>query len=391
MTTVNTKKNRIAGLDIARAVAIVGMTAEHFGPASWAPWTLGWPSLLFAFLSGMSMALMVRHGLAVGVPLSQMRRRIMIRGAILMIVGLLLASAGPSMIIVLATLGASFLLCSMLISLSGPVLLAVGTTGMFVLPQLSYWLRHNVFPSNGDQSGVVPNLGHFTSMEGAEVALRALLLDGMYPTITWIPVIIVGMGVMTVGVDGIKRIVWLCLGAGAAAASGIFTWVMVTRFDVQPIMLKFTGMSLRELADASGTNVIGAWRAAGVAYGTTSTTDDLLLDGAHSGSTPDLLLNIGISLVIIVVCLYVGELLGLWLFPLSALGSCAFTVYVGQALVSAAINHWLPDLNDESGVSLLPFALYLIIPVAFCIIWKSFFRRGPLEQAMHAASTWERR
>ncbi|MDN5721241.1 MAG: hypothetical protein ACTH2B_13155, partial [Corynebacterium sp.] len=126
MKNVKKQQNRILGLDIARAVAVVGMTVDHFGPASWATWFTGWPSILFAFLSGMSMALMTSHGLASGVPASQVRRRVAIRGAILLVIGVLLASAGPNMIVVLATLGASFLICTALVTLRGTTLLALG-------------------------------------------------------------------------------------------------------------------------------------------------------------------------------------------------------------------------------------------------------------------------
>lgn len=387
VSTMKTQKNRIIGLDVARAVAIIGMTADHFGPASWAPWVMGWPSILFAFLSGMSMALMTSRGLATGVPTSGIRRRIAVRGLILLVIGILLASAGPDMIIVLATLGASFLLCTALVSLSGPTLLTLGTAGMFILPQLSYWLRRDVFPMTGDELAVVPRLDHLTSLEGAGVALRALLLDGMYPTLTWLPVIVLGMGVMTVGVDGVKRVLWLIIGAVSAVVSSVVTWVAVACFDIQPLMMQFMGMPLRDLADATDTSVLGAWRMYSASMGTTSSTGELLLNGAHSGSTPDLLLNTGISLVLVSVCLWAGDVLGRWVFPLAALGSCAFTVYAGQALVSAAINHWLPDVHDEPGVSLLPLACYLGISLVFCMVWKRFFRRGPLEQVMHVAST----
>lgn len=388
------QQNRILGLDIARAVAVVGMTVDHFGPASWAAWFTGWPSILFAFLSGMSMALMTSHGLASGVPASQVRRRIAIRGLILLVIGVLLASAGPDMIVVLATLGASFLICTALVTLRGTTLLALGAGGMLVLPQLSYWLR-DVLPAGGGDGGeielaVVPRLDHLTSLDGIATALRALLLDGMYPVITWLPVIVLGMGVMTVGVDGMRRVVWLVTGFVAALGSAAFTWVMVARFDVQPLIVDIMGMDLRELAEASDISVFAAWRMYGMSMGTTSSPSDLLIAGAHSGSTPDLLLNTGISLVLVTLCLWLGDLAGRWLFPLVALGSCAFTVYVGQALVSAGINHWLPDVADEPGVSLVPLACYLGISLVFCMVWKQFFRRGPLEEVMYVASTWGR-
>lgn len=378
--------NRIIGLDVARAVAIIGMTIDHFGPATWAPWVMGWPSILFAFLSGMSMALITRHGLSAGVAMSRIWQRIAIRGLILLVIGVLLASAGPDMLIVLTTLGISFLLCTMLVSLRGPTLLALGATGMFVLPQLAHWLRQNVFQMTGDELGVVPRLEHFTSVDGAGIALRAVLLDGMYPALTWLPVIVFGMGVMTIGVDGAKRILWLIVGTASALVSCVFTWVMYTYFDVRPSMLEAMGLPLDDLAETSDSSVFAVWRTFSSSMGTTNTSGDLLLNGAHTGSTPELLLTTGLSLVIIALCLWAGDLFRRGVFPLTALGSCAFTVYTGHALASAAINHWLPDIHDEPGTSLLPVTCYLGISLVFCVVWKHYFRRGPLEQVMHLAS-----
>ena len=384
---VNAQKNRIIGLDIARAVAIVGMTADHFGPASWAPWGRGGPPRLGASLPGRSRALMTGRGAAAGVPTSQTRRRIAVRGLILLVVGILLASAGPDMVIVLATLGASFLLCTTLVSLSGPTLLALGAAGTLVLPQASHWLRQNVFPLTGDEIAAVPRLDHLTSLDGMGTALQALLLDGMYPVITWLPVIVLGMGVMTVGVDGVRRVVWSAVGVASAAVSCVVTWVAVAHFDVKPMMMEFMGLPLGELAESAGMSEFGAWRMFSSSMGTTTNTGDLLVNGAHSGSTPDLLLHTGISLVLVCACLWAGDLLGRRAFPLAALGSCAFTVYVGQALVSAGINHWLPDVQDGPGTSLLPLTCYLGVSLVFCMVWKHFFRRGPLEQFMHVASS----
>lgn len=381
------RTSRITGLDIARAVAIAGMTADHFGPASWAPWLTGWPSLLFAFLSGMSMILITDSGLARGLSLAAIRRQIAVRGVILTVVGVLLASAGPDMIIVLSTLGVSFILCTALIGLSGRTLLITGVVGMFTLPQLSYWLRQHVFPVTGDEIGFVPRLEHFRTLDGTGNAVRALLLDGMYPVITWLPVIVLGMAVMRLGIDGPRRKVIAVAGLVSAAASAVFTWVMVSVFDVEPTILKFAGLSLRDLADQTGTSVISAFRTISSGMGTTAGAGELLLNGAHTGSTPDLLFHTGIALVVVAVSLWVGDLAGKWAYPLTALGSCAFTVYTGQALASAVINHRFPEVNDAPGDTLVPLAWYLGVSLVFCMVWKLFFRRGPLEQVMASAST----
>lgn len=385
--SLTTKKRRIIGLDIARAVAIVGMTADHFGPAAWAPWVSGWPSLLFAFLAGMSMILMTNSGLARGLDLSMIRRQVAIRGAFLVVVGVLLASAGPDMIIVLTTLGTAFILCTALLGLSGRALLSIGVIGMLTLPQISFWLRQHLFHATGDEIAIVPRISHFGSFDGAGIAARALFLDGMYPVITWFPVIVVGMAVMKIGINGVKRLGILVAGISSVVVSSLFTWVMVTHYDIQPMMLRYLGMDLRQLSEATGVSVVEAWRSYSSGMGTTTTAGDLLLNGAHTGSTPDLLLHTGISLVIVALCLWIGDLLGKWAYPLVALGSCAFTVYVGQALVSAAINHWFPSVHDEPGLTMVPLACYLGVPLLFCMVWKQFFPRGPLEQVMFMAST----
>ena len=59
---------RIIGLDVARALAVIGMIAAHLAPSTGAVYALtnGFPSAMFAILAGVSTALMMAKGNAAG-------------------------------------------------------------------------------------------------------------------------------------------------------------------------------------------------------------------------------------------------------------------------------------------------------------------------------------
>jgi Heparan-alpha-glucosaminide N-acetyltransferase, catalytic len=64
---VSSRLGRIAGVDVARALAVFGMLGAHLGavapdvgapPSTWTGVVNGWPSILFAVLAGTSVALL---------------------------------------------------------------------------------------------------------------------------------------------------------------------------------------------------------------------------------------------------------------------------------------------------------------------------------------------
>ncbi|HAS33607.1 MAG TPA: acyltransferase, partial [Microbacterium sp.] len=103
---------RIAGLDFARGLAIIGMLAAHLlwlgddvvlaDPSTWSNIAAGRSSILFATLAGVSLGLMTggRHparGAAMGVA----RRRIALRAALLWVLGVLLIGTGVPVYVIL--------------------------------------------------------------------------------------------------------------------------------------------------------------------------------------------------------------------------------------------------------------------------------------------------
>lgn len=103
---------RIHGFDLARALAIIGMMTAHLGPSQ--PWVSalsnGFPSALFAVLAGVSLSLMHAKADAAGSPdLSATRHRTLIRGVILVALGMVLATIQSAIAVVLASIGAIYL------------------------------------------------------------------------------------------------------------------------------------------------------------------------------------------------------------------------------------------------------------------------------------------
>ncbi|MER5389678.1 hypothetical protein ABTZ89_11365, partial [Saccharopolyspora sp. NPDC002686] len=149
----------------------------------------------------------------------------------------------------------------------------------------------------------------------------------------------------------------------------------------------------------------------------------LLATTAHSGTTFELLDSGGIALVILAVCLMLTDRVGKLFKPLAAAGSMALTLYALHAATMA----WLivvggyslsgvpeplaqlstmgPDLPDTPGMPAFPRdghmpdgvvafictfmpEVFLIFAIVFPLVWKRFFRRGPLEGAVSESVRW---
>ena len=209
-----------------------------------------------------------------------------------------------------------------------------------------------------------------------------MLLDGIYPVATWLPVIGLGVGIGKLGIADMNRGRMALAGLGSAAASAAVA-LGALACGIKPAMLAM--MDPQDI----GIDHIGPdnFRLILSGLGTPMAPADLLFNDAHTGTMGDVALCVGISLMLLAACLWLGDRFGTALYPLIATGSCALTVYVGQVLASAGINRWLPDVTDVGAENLVPFAAYAGTAVVFCSLWKLYFRRGPLEEALHFVST----
>ncbi|GAA2269052.1 MULTISPECIES: DUF418 domain-containing protein [Kitasatospora] len=368
--TRSASTGRMAGLDLARGLAVLGMFAAHVGPVQGedgpiglaAQFAHGRASALFALLAGVSLTLIAGRSPRVGRAGRQAAARIALRALILLAVGSAMTAMHAPVDVILAYYGLYFLLALPLSRLpAGP--LATAALGWALLgPQLSFVLRAGL--DTRDWSEPLTALDPIAHLSGGE-GLVALLLTGNYPALTWMPFVLGGMA--------------------------------LGRLDL-------TSARLRSRLAATGAALIGlgyggAWLACrlvatdvdwwhGAEEGTVNTADPagLLTAAPHSGTTFEILGSLGVAVSIVVACTTllarrpsVGTRLPV--APVAAVGALSLSVYVGHIVLIEALGG--DDLPDSPAVLLAAFSA---LALALAWMWTRRFRRGPLEAALHRAT-----
>ncbi len=332
---------RIDGLDVARALAILGMVAAHVGDEGtrgsdsdgwgWIVISHGFPSALFAVLAGVSMTLMLTRRGTVAVAdvspddRSRTRVRIIVRAVILIGMGGLLAGLGTTVVVILAHLGVMFILAIPLLRLPTRVLVA----GAVALAIIGGWLARGALDwADGIGIGSWPVID--------------TLWSAYYPALAWMAYIMAGL---VIGRLDLRRTV--------------VAWRLVA-----------VGVAL-----AAATRAIG--------WGTGDEDEDpWLTTEPHSYSAVEMLSNIGVACAIIGLTLLLARRWPRALWPFMASGSMALTLYVAHLIVIAIVGYEM--VQEPSNVSFVALTLGL---VTFACIWRPLLGQGPLERLLTVAST----
>ena len=332
---------RIDGLDVARAVAVLGMVGAHVGndgertgPEGAWPWlvvTHGFPSALFAVLAGVSMTLMFTARGTVPVAevdargRSRARIRIAVRAAILVVMGALLVLLGTPVVVILANLGVMFVLALPMLRWRTSGLL-VGAAGFAVV---GGWLARSTRELTAEIS--VDRFPVVSTLWGEH-----------YPALAWMAYIMVGLVIGRLALRSAK-VAWWLVGVGA----------------VVTVLARGVGWG-------AGDEDQDPWR----------TTEP------HSYSPVEMLSNLGVAAGVIGVALLVTAWLPRLMWPLRAAGSMALTLYVAHLIVIAAVGDamvWQP--------SNVAFVVLCAAPVGFACAWRAVLDQGPLEKLLTVAST----
>lgn len=395
---------RIAGFDIARAIAIIGMVIAHIGPESPGLYSIqnGFPSALFAVLAGVSMSIMMAPANAQGGPaVTTARHRLLLRGAILFAIGAFLELANTPIAVVLTSIGLIFFFLSPLTR---------WRTRWVFLMLFIFWLGGAVFIATS------------TSLE-----MYSQWFGGVYPTWSW----------MAYGTAGI--LIHRLLGTAAAKwqalaliiATPFAVWGVFARNNLYEMLNTTTSAGDPFLGSGPGmpymdSSIFGSWRGL------------FLSEEAHSGGIGDTGFSIALATAIIAACLLLTRLKPVTavLYPVRAMGAMSLTAYAAHVISAKFLmkgTYWDPNalastapdptldpkadptlgtapdpasdpkadpelLKDlpSSATQYFPKDAYdmletggwdnvLITVIAlliFASLWKLFFRRGPLEQAL---------
>lgn len=346
---------RIHGLDIARAVAIIGMMAAHLGPwagrpalaepATWPAVANGYPSALFAVLAGVSIGIIARKGVAAGgVELLRSRMRLGAWAVILIALGLVLASLQSEVMVVLVPMGAMFLVVL-------PLVTARTTTVAGVAAALA----------------VLGPLVMATA--GAVVALAAgFLWSALVPAL--------GVGVSGADLD----VAWDDGMGGVNWAASVGPPIVDAALDPELPAVPGTALEAAESGAA----------ASGAGMGTGERLLGAFVDGsAHASGLLDVVGAAAASLAAIAVLLMVGRtrIGAAALHPLRMMGLMSLTVYVAHVVGFPVID--LAGLAVPAIAEVEPetwLIASIIAAMLFAVAWKAGHRRGPLEEIMHRAA-----
>lgn len=345
---------RIEGLDVARAVAILGMLIAHLGTGhnvsepgwgnEWMWFFDGRSSALFAVLAGVSITLMSRSARAVSDPVAArpawrgVRAKIAVRAVLITVIGIALQLLGTPVAIILPSYAVLFLMALPVLRVRTEWLALLAVGAVTLGPILVLGVRQ------ATTGGVEPTLLNFAFGIGE-------FIWGYYPAAVWIGYLLVGM---MIGRHALSS----SLAAAALTVGGI----------------------LLAVASYGG----GAMLGARLGLDPTFWPDVLFSTVAHSTSPFEVVGNTGVACAVIGLCLLITRWrpLAVLLSPLAATGSMALTVYVVQILVIALMGSnsvWYP----ESNLPLLSLALGSILAAT---LWRATLGRGPLERLLTTAS-----
>lgn len=375
------KRFRIRGIDLARGVAMLGMLAAHVGPSaddgtvvgSVMALAQGRSSILFATLAGVSLALM-SGGRDIGASSRVAAQKIAVRAVLILALGTALVALGTPVKVILAYYGVFFLLSLPFLRLAPRTLFILAGATAVAGPIASMLLRSSAVVTGA--LAQIDRVDPIALLSGEGVT--RLLLTGVYPAITWMPFLFVGLGLGRIGVQRLRKVrllVWgvglMIVGYGGAFAARLLvpgavpTWE-ASKKDFGSMLDKSEGAEMKPFGEGKPTGEV-EWAS-------------LLSADQHTGAPFEIIGGIGAALVVLAASIWLSARLPRLTWPIAAVGTMSLTVYTGHVLAINAFG--LSAMPGEPLWVLLAFAAGAAI---FAVLWLRWFRRGPIESVMHAA------
>ncbi|KFF59690.1 hypothetical protein JF66_09555 [Cryobacterium sp. MLB-32] len=324
----------MAGVDIARGLAIVGMFIAHAIPRGTGSELIvdGRSSILFATLAGVSLGIMT--GAARPLRPGQRSDRIeaiLVRAIMLFVLGGLLTSLPSGVAVILDYYALMFLVLTPLLFLRRWMLAVIG--GIFLA--VAAWLG----AGQGELDGTQQSLAHF---------IDYYFLNGTYPVLIWTVFLLTGL---------------------IAARSDL------TREKTQVAMAGFGASA-----------AVAGYGAAAIIPGISA--------AAHSGTLAEVVGSGGLAISIIGGLLWLtaprrgslGRRLRGVAWPVGAIGSMPLTIYTLQIL---ALTGCVLLIERGGGVEYPGWPLLigmLLLSLIGASLWRYFLGQGPLERLFAAAT-----
>jgi len=337
---------RIAGVDLARGIAIVGMLAAHLletadafvwsDPRTWTALVDGRSSILFATLAGVSIGLVTGGRVPLsGSSMSVARGRIALRAAMLLVLGILLILTGVPVYVILPAYAILFLIALPFTRMPARTVVATAVVLALVMPFLQ---------------PVLDGLPLWRMPFSPELDA---FIGWHYPFTIWIAFVLAGLGVARAGITRVSVQVRMLCAGGASAVVG------------------YTLSALPAPVDG------GYWASVWSA-------------DPHSSGLLEVVGSGGFAIAVLAACLLLCRLrpLKVITLPLRAGGAMPLTAYAAQLVIWAIVaGVVLGDTSDLVGFRALePFWPLTVGTLLGCTAWALLVGRGPLEWVLDRAA-----
>ncbi len=368
---------RIVGVDVARWWALMGMVATHALVSVRPDGQVAWPQLvaggrasaLFAVLAGVSIALLTGGRNPVrGADLGRAARGLAARAALLLLVGVLLAQLGTTIVVILVYYAVLFVLGIPFLALSGRRLALLALAWAALAPCVSFVLR----PHLPEPLAPSPGLAELSS---PVLLADQLLLTGWYPAFVWLAYLLLGMAVGRTAFDRPGRAaLLLAVGLVVAGTSYAVSRALTARSEVRaalaetlPRGLDRGGLDLTLERGLQGNPPTGsAWWLAVVS--------------PHSGTPFDLLHTGACAVAVLGACVLAARLAPRAFAVLFGAGAMTLTLYSLHVVLRTP--GWLDDDAPAT------FAAHVLLLSAIGAAARAAGRRGPLEWLATRAHAW---
>lgn len=379
---------RIAGIDAARGLALLGMMADHAlyvvdaqGDPTWVGLVAtGNAAALFAVLAGAGIAFTTgRARVRGGRDVRRTAAALLARAAVIGLIGLAVGGATDpgSATVILAYYAVLFVLAVPLVLLPTPVLVGTAVLGAGGLPVLSQVTRAHL---------PAPRLDNPTFawlLDDPVGLLRELLLTGLYPSLSWVPYLAAGLALGRLRLRSARVAAVLTAGGAglAASATGVSTLLLgpgggLARIEAASAATGMDPDTLHEFlaAGPDGTTPTSTWWW-------------LAVDSPHSSTPLDLARTTGIALAVIGVMLALDiarrpslrTAATVVRAPLAAAGAMTLTFYTLHVLfLSSPVDVYTPETG---------YVVQVVAVLLLGLAWRATAGRGPLETLASAAGS----
>lgn len=348
---------RVAGFDLARALAVFGMVIVNFKVAMNAdtgnPFLLGFAALfegrasaLFVILAGIGITLITRKAKASqddGLIL-QSRFSLVKRGLLLVVIGLIFTPLWEADI--LHFYGFYFLMAAALFRLNDKKLLFSALIVVLVFPVLMAFFDY-------ERNWIWASLTYqdFWSVDGM---IRHIVFNGFHPIFPWSAFLIFGM--------------WL--GRQDLASKLVRNRLLI-------------GSAVMLLAIECSFYVINLLLGDGKALDMTAEEVDFLFSTSIIPPLPQYMISAGSSAVIVIIgCLYLSERFAesRMLKWLHQTGKLALTLYIAHVVLGLGVLESMELLTNQTiDFSLVCSLLFCFLGAVFSVLWLRHFNAGPYE------------